>query len=393
MIKGDDDGGWSQGSPAKGSGWNNKSKNHGVGVSSRDLKTGREWGGSPEVESAAVWTMAEHKHQGSAGGSSGDGDGWNTFSPGQSNCSRHSQPDNWMSDEGSLSLGENACSPQISSSASPPNDNWAMSDGTQELEPIEDELDKELANEPDDPDGLADSSRDTDSVHFQIGGSLSGKEKGDGSSCDELESTYVPDSDRDTLVRGDSSSKLAPDNRSDRTSNMTTSPSPTADMNKAGEPSSLVSDDSSALPVHPPSSGTDDVGTSVWKSRTNVGSTSSINSIGSSSSLKSEGKNGPHNKSASFSPRKSNRYMYVHTCTCIRRAVHLHVHVLMCTVYMYLHMYICMYMYIHCTLGCIVHCAVLHSCYSYVHVHVYVHVGVCTGMWVIMVFGREMESA
>lgn len=330
----DDDGGWSRGSPAKGSGWSSK-KNQ--SMPARDTRTGsqnqvplvRDFRGSPEVDSAAVWPMPEHKHQGSNG--SGEGDGWNTFSPGQSNSSRqHSQSENWMSDEGSLSMGDNACSPHSNSSPSPSNVGWnigpeVVPDVQHELEPIEDdELDRE---------GGVEDARTTAASEVETGyNSKSDDErKRKSSSWDDLDTTTSSNVDKDILAQTTSkqppgffsssdeqhhgkNNSCSPSMNMDKTldsadteSNVTCT-STDEDINKPHE------ETSAGVPSSHSTSGTPDgLGMSVWKSRASVGgSTSSINSVGSSSSWKSEGKNGYHSKPPNFSPRKSSRYTYIY---------------------------------------------------------------------------------
>lgn len=323
----DDDGGWSRGSPAKGSGWSSK-KNHGMPV--KDTKTGnqvplvRDFRGSPEVDSAAVWPMPEHKHQGSSG--SGEGDGWNTFSPGQSNSSRqHSQSENWMSDEGSLSMGENACSPHSNSSPSPSNVGWNIGpdvpDVQHELEPIEDdELDRE---------GGVEVARTTPASEVETGfktKSIEDERKRKSSSWDDLDIMSSSTNDKDTLVQTTSKQPPASFSSSDEQHHSkNTSCSPIMDMEKtlqSADTESTVTCTSTDKDIHKQTSagvphthstsGTPDgLGMSVWKSRASVGgSTSSINSVGSNSSWKSEGKNGYHSKPSNFSPRKSSRYVH-----------------------------------------------------------------------------------
>lgn len=340
----DDDGGWSRGSPAKGSGWSSK-KNH--TMPTRDTKTGnqlalvKDFRGSPEVDSAAVWPMPEHKHQGSSG--SGEGDGWNTFSPGQSNSSRqHSQSENWMSDEGSLSMGENACSPQSNSSPSPSNVGWNIGpdvpDVQHELEPIEDdELDRE---------GSVEVARTTPGSEVETGFKSKSREderKRKSNSWDDLDAMPSSTNDKDMLAQTTSKQPPASFLSSDvQHHSKNTSCSPSMDMDRtlesADTESTVTCTDTESTVictstdkdihkryeeisagVHVPhthsNSGTPDgLGMSVWKSRASVGgSTSSINSVGSSSSWKSEGKNGYHSKPSNFSPRKSSRYVY-HIC-------------------------------------------------------------------------------
>lgn len=347
----DDDGGWSRGSPAKGSGWSSK-KNQ--SMPAKDTKTGsqnqvRDFRGSPEVDSAAVWPMPEHKHQGSNG--SGEGDGWNTFSPGQSNSSRqHSQSENWMSDEGSLSMGENACSPQSNSSPSPSNVGWNIGpevpDVQHELEPIEDdELDRE--------GGVADTTAVSEvETGYNSKSREDDERKRKSSSWDDLDTT----SSSNMIPAQTTSPKQPPGSSSssdEQHHGKNTSCSPNMDMDKTLESADTESnatctstdkdinkpheETSAGVPNSHSTSGTPDgLGMSVWKSRASVGgSTSSINSVGSSSSWKSEGKNGYHGKPPNFSPRKSGRYtnMILNTnrgwmhMTCVYSSQFLHVHV------------------------------------------------------------------
>ena len=339
----DDDGGWSRGSPAKGSGWSSKHKTH--SMPARDTtKAGNQavdWGGSPEMDSVAVWPVSEHKHQESGG--SGEGDGWNTFSPGQSNCSRgHSQPENWMSDEGSLSMGDNACSPQKDPSPSPSsNTGWNVVPDVpnvqQELEPIEDdEIDEDT------PDSSVDD-RALQHYHNKDHDGARKSEERSRPSWDNLDSIQpITKADKEVLqfTKESSASSFSDDNQrrsSSSPGSKNTSCSPSGDLDKAveGETSGIESDrntfsdgrenskestsENASQSRDLGSGGTPDgggLGMGVWKSHTGVGgSTSSINSIGSSSSWKSDGKNGYHSK-PNFSPRKTTRCV-IYTCTCI----------------------------------------------------------------------------
>ena len=342
------DGGWSRGSPAKGSGWSSKNKRHSMPAGDT-TKTGNQnnseavdWGGSPEVDSAAVWPVPERKHQGSSG--SGDGGGWNTFSPGQSNSSRqHSQAENWISDESNLSVGENACSPRSNSSpspSSPSNTEWnAVSDIhvpniQHELEPIEDDdkLDEEI------PCSCADDARAGAMQLSQVvdyGDVGKNEEEGQRSNSHWVDLVSIPpitSVDKDLLEYAKESLSSSDDDQQHHTSGTSsknTSCSPTGDIEKTVEGGidtalSTVRDSPKELTTGnmshcrdlgsgvTPDGGSTSMG--VWKSCASVGSTSSINSIGSSSSWKSDGKSGHHNK-PNFSPRKSTRYVYTCTCT------------------------------------------------------------------------------
>ena len=299
----------------------------------------RDWGGSPEVDSAAaVWPISEHKHQGSGG--SGEGEVWNTFSPGQSNSSRqHSQSENWMSDEGSPCVGDNVCSPQSNSSPSPSNVVWNIVPDVpnlqHELEPIEDdELDAEIPSIEGDRAHLGGLQQCETSSHTGKSGEEDARRQS--SSWDELESIHLSSSERDTLAHTEhaisSSSSSCSENLQHRCSpsSKNTSCSPSADLDKVVEVAdNAESGDTTSADRETPKrheetaatsvpnsrestlGGTPDggLGMSVWKSHANVGgSTSSINSVGSNSSWKSEGKNGFHTKAPNFSPRKTTRW-------------------------------------------------------------------------------------
>ena len=364
----DDDGGWSRGSPAKGSGWSSKRLSH--GLPTRDGIKSNDWRGSPEVDGAAIWPVAEHRHQGSSG--SGEVDSWNTFSPGQSSR-QHSQPENWMSDEGSLSVGENTCSPHSNSSPSPSTVNWHVgSDPTpnvqHELEPIEDD---ELVDREEIRDGRGEGESRT--PRLQLGhlhqhtpdredsGEKTNSSDPVTSGWDSFRPTMATlpttDSDQNPLeppLAPSSSSSPSPccsDSQqqflrgSPGRKNMSCSPSRDLDKNlevgansSSPDPCSLPSSEilrqqqqqqhedfpgarSRDLVTPDGSGGGGGLGMSVWKCRPSVGgSTSSINSVGSNSSWKSDGKNGYHSKTSSnYSPRKTTRYC---TYTCINPAPH-----------------------------------------------------------------------
>ena len=298
----------------------------------------RDWGGSPEVDSAAaVWPISEHKHQGSSG--SGEGEIWNTFSPGQSNSSRqHSQSENWMSDEGNLSVGDNVCSPRSNSSPSPSNVGWNVVPDVpnlqHELEPIEDdELDAEIQSVEDNGAHSGGLPQCEASSHTDKGGEDDTRRQS--SSWDELDSIHASSNERDVLALTErailSSSSSCSENLQHYSSpsSKNTSCSPSGDMDKMveaandAEAGGTTSADRETPKRHEETAatnvsnsreltmgGTPDggPGMGVWKSYANVGgSTSSINSIGSNSSWKSEGKNGFHAKTPNFSPRKTTR--------------------------------------------------------------------------------------
>ena len=337
---------------------------------SNQVAQARDWGGSPEVDSAvAVWPVSEHKHQGSSGGgSSGEADGWNTFSPGQSNSSRHhSQSENWMSDEGSLNIGENVCSLHSNSSPSPSNGEWCVPDVPDvqhELEPIEDdELDAEVAASGADSSGTGASAGVQFHVGHRPGGDGSGGEErgkvvGERSmaSWDDLDDVPLSSSDKESVAVGQGSSKqqqqqgpssASPD---DLTRSKTSSRSPSVDTDKtvdSGDSSSgsggsdgdgrtsrdrethKPHEDSVTIATHSQSNSVtpDGLGMSAWKARPSVGgSTSSINSAGSNSSWKSEGKNGYHSKPPNFSPRKTNRCMHA-ACLCYNVCIYMYMYV------------------------------------------------------------------
>ena len=283
------------------------------------------------MEGAAIWPVAEHRHQGSGG--SAEVDGWNTFSPGQSSR-QHSQSENWMSDEGCLGVGDmNTCSPHSNSSPSPSNVGWHV--GTDpahnvqhELEPIgDDELNKE--------EGVAEQREKT------LTASHEDASRARGSGWEGLK--HLPPTD------SDSQSPLEPCPGSGSSGDKTTSCSP--DLEDPGTPDGgqntpnsggfssdppMRQQEEFVVPqsLDLPSGGTPDgttissssggggvgggggggggvagvVGGGLGKSRASVGgSTSSINSIGSSSSWKSEGKNGYHSKPSGYSPHKTTR--------------------------------------------------------------------------------------
>lgn len=375
-----DDGGWSRGMPAKGSGWNSKNKSH--NLPTRDtLKAGNQvvdWGGSPEVDSAAVWPVSDHKHQGSNG--SGEGEGWNTFSPGQSNSSRqHSQPENWMSDEGSLCMGDNACSQQSNSSPPSSNVDWNLPSDVptcniqHELEPIEgDELDDEI---PENSNIMRDTIESQlgslqqykceDQDDSRISNNTEETIKNTSSLWDDSDSLPTQNNDNDTLdcVKQSLSSSTYSDDRQHSKSrsplggSKNSSCSPSADVMEKNinnetdadatdkeETLKQNDDDLTAVTISharevasnntPDGSG---LGMSVWKSRPSVGgSTSSINSAGSNSSWKSEGKNGAyHSKPLNLSPRKCTRYVPNNT-------LYMYIHVLYIYIYMFCSVVYCL---------------------------------------------------
>ena len=348
-----DDGGWSRGSPAKGSGWSSKREAH--GLPGRDGVKSNDWRGSPEVDGAAIWPVAEHRHQGSGG--SGEVDSWNTFSPGQPSR-QHLQSENWMNDEGSLSVGENTYSQHSNSSPPPSSVNWHVgSDPTptvqQELEPIEDdELEEgELG------DGGGNRDNKTPRLHHL--GPLDHltpdredgdrkTESGDLGTCgwDSLKLSGAPHTDSDRyplepphlaaapssspspffsetqqglLLRGRKNASLSPSRDLDKTLEVAPGSTSGPESSTLGtcEPPRQPQDELSGPRCRdlatPDSSSGGGLGMSVWKCRPSVGgSTSSLNSAGSNSSWKSEGKNGNHsNKSSSnYSPRKTTRLHY-----------------------------------------------------------------------------------
>ena len=320
---------------------------------SNQVVLAREWGGSPEGDSAAaVWPMSEHKHQGSSG--SGEGDGWNTFSPGQSNSSRqHSQSENWMSDEGSLGIGDNPCLSHTNSSPSPSNVGWnVVPDVQHELEPIEDdELDGDL------PGGNVEDTRTKAPSRIHCQAECSDKSDEEevhvsrkSGSWEDQDAMSVSTSDKDTLVQNCSKHRASSSYSSsdEQHHSKNTSCSPSADMDKTVESTNTECDTTTStfastdreihrqhdeattnLPQCQSTSGTPEgLGMSVWKYASVGGSTSSINSVGSSSSWKSEGKNGYHSKQPNFSPRKSSRYIHVYVYTYVlivcRRGVSVH---------------------------------------------------------------------
>ena len=348
-----DDGGWSRGSPAKGSGWSSKrqSATHGLPTA---LKS-NDWRGSPEVESAAIWPVAEHRHQGSGG--SGEVESWNTFSPGGQGSRQHSQSENWMTDEGNLSVGDNTSSQHSNSSPSPSSVNWHVgSDPTpnvqHELEPIED--DDELEDRDMEGRSMGDGDNRTPRLH-QLGPlhretpdreDTGRTTEASDSGWESLKPTapHTTDSGRDHstepphLPSSSSPSPCASDTQAGLVlrgspGRINKSLSPSRDLDKTLEfgPGASSGPDSSALSsseaprvsqdelpgprssrdlTTPDSGGGVGLGMSVWKCRPSVGgSTSSINSAGSNSSWKSEGKNGYHPKSSSsnYSPRKNTR--------------------------------------------------------------------------------------
>ena len=309
-----DDGGWSSGVPEKGSGWNAGVEGTPLDIKSQDA----DWSiASPPDGSAASTGRAGGGNWLSVDSRQSDPETWRSISP--SGHSKHSQNNNWMSDnDGSQCTGENEILPSnetakagttATTSSSTSSDsavnttttsksswgvstNWKLPDS----DPIGDDLERELAREL---DYYAGSSLDADKGEF--GSGERGTQEG-GSDWDELDAASLSSSDRDTQTLDEAGHSRK---SSQETTNVI-SPFSDGQRNPSNETKTTNLDiRDNPEPLDHGAVNAEGYN-SVWRS--GRGSTSSVNSVGSNSSKKSEGKGprvGYQNKGSS--PRKPGR--------------------------------------------------------------------------------------